>query len=199
MKRLKNFDWDTFQFKEYLKKTIIENSEASDYEEAVKEWEIESGCHIDTDNKKEPEFLYKICNTKTGSLLFPLEAKTIRSFNIESLTDLITLFETLYKMQKKKEQGKDLEYTDLNRITLAYLYKDANIFTPTKYNKENGANDYMFIYQLLVSEKEPTPAQERKFGALAQNNIKPFLTKLNIIKNTPTIEEEELTKIEKED
>ena len=199
MKRLKNFNGDTFQFKDYLEKTIVENSEATSYENAVNEWEIESSCRLKTDDKQEPKFLYKICNRKTGSLLFPVEARTIRSFNIESLTELITLFETLYEIQEKKNQGKNIKYTDLNRLTLTYLHKEANIFPPNKYNKEDGANDYMFIYQLLVSEKEPTPAQERKFNVLAQNSIKPYITKLDIIKNTPVINKEEVKKEENEE
>lgn len=192
MKQLKNFNDDTFRFKDYLRNKILENSESQDYDKATKEWDITGCCLAQNKAPGKKYFLYKIVNEKTGSVLFPLEAPTIRSFNQEYTTDAITIFETLYDLKQKATANEEPKLEDFNKKTLDYLYHTAKLFEDNEYNGYDKSKDYSFLYQMLSGEKEPTLQQERKFKALYYKYIKPYLDTLKSLENIPIIEEKNI-------
>lgn len=167
-------------FTDYFKNKIMENSESAEYQEAKNEWEITESW-LNKKNKK--QFLYKIVNQKTGAVLFPLEASTLRTLNVKELTNAIATYETLYHIKKKLESGQSIGYQDMNRATLNYLYYDCQLLKDNQYNQYHRQNDYAFITQLLIQDKEPTFKQELKFNMIFQTEFQKYIESLKITEN----------------
>ena len=194
MKLPEDFGNDSFLYKDYLEKEILGNSEAETIEEATKEWDIEDTViKENTQNKERPQFLYKIVNRKTGAVLFPVEASTLRKFRRVDLTKLITIYETLYQINKKEDQNQSVEYTDFNKDTINFLFDETNIFQDNQYNNQNKDNDYEF-FMYMFHKEEPSLKQEQKFRAIYNNQIRPYIHKLNLCQKTKILSKEEIKK-----
>ena len=194
MKLPEDFGNDSFLYKDYLKKEILGNSEAETIEEATEEWDIEDTViKENTQNKERPQFLYKIVNRKTGAILFPVEASTLRKFRRIDLTELITIYETLYQINKKEDQNQSVEYTDFNKDTINFLFDETDIFQDNQYNNQNKDNDYEF-FMYMFHKEEPSLKQEQKFRAIYNNQIRPYIHKLNLCQKTKILSKEEIKK-----
>ena len=198
MKLPEDFGNDSFLYKDYLEQKILENSEANEMDEATKEWDIEDTViKENTQDKERPQFLYKIVNRKTGAVLFPVEASTLRKFRRIELTQLITIYETLYQVNKKENQNQSVEYTDFNKDTINFLFDETNIFQDNQYNNQNKENDYDF-FMYMFHKEEPSLKQEQKFRAIYNNQIRPYIQKLNLYKKTKIITDKEIKDEKKE-
>lgn len=194
MKLPEDFGNDSFLYKDYLEKEILGNSEAETIEEATEEWDIEDTViKKNTQNKERPQFLYKIVNRKTGAILFPVEASTLRKFRRVDLTKLITIYETLYQINKKEDQNQNVEYTDFNKDTINFLFDETDIFQDNQYNNQNKDNDYEF-FMYMFHKEEPSLKQEQKFRAIYNNQIRPYIHKLNLCQKTKILSKEEIKK-----
>lgn len=194
MKLPEDFGNDSFLYKDYLEKEILGNSEAETIEEATEEWDIEDTViKENTQNKERPQFLYKIVNRKTGAILFPVEASTLRKFRRVDLTKLITIYETLYQINKKEDQNQNVEYTDFNKDTINFLFDETDIFQDNQYNNQNKDNDYEF-FMYMFHKEEPSLKQEQKFRAIYNNQIRPYIHKLNLCQKTKILSKEEIKK-----
>ena len=192
MKLPEDFGNDSFLYKDYLEKEILGNSEAETIEKATEEWDIEDTViKENTQNKERPQFLYKIVNRKTGAVLFPVEASTLRKFRRVDLTKLITIYETLYQINKKENQNQNVEYTDFNKDTINFLFDETDIFQDNQYNNQNKDNDYEF-FMYMFHKEEPSLKQEQKFRAIYNNQIRPYIHKLNLCQKTKILSKEEM-------
>lgn len=169
-------------YREKLIQKVLDNSVAMYWNEAVYEWEItdcveddynESSCICGKENIK---YLFTIKNQKNGNELFPIGSTCIKKFEREDLDEVTSvsekLFQLLHAIQKHEFISLNSEY--FSRKLLKYLY-DERVFKPSKFNGNNGENDYLFMINMFNKRKEPTKNQQAKIKAIIISAIKPYL------------------------
>lgn len=167
--------------------TVIELSAAGDWEGARREWEI-VGCEIDESasatcvcGKEGLRYVYTIENMKTGEILSPIGSSCIKKFERSDMDDELAGWQQAIKlMEKAAEIGKG-DYVHLHsgsysRKLLYFLYEQ-NAFKPTKYNGNDGYNDYLFLLDMFNGGFR-SEAQEKKCKAIITKSIYPWLRNL---------------------
>lgn len=163
--------------------TVINNSEADNWDEAVMEWEI-FDCEEDEScsercicGKENIKYLYTIRNVYNGRLLFPIGSSCIKKFNRTELREETALIESQFKLLHAVEEHKYLSLSpDLfSRKLLGWLFEQRAF--DTAYNDYSGEEDYDFMLKMFNKrDKESiTVNQARKISAILLNSIKPFL------------------------
>jgi len=171
-----------YGYRKNLIQAVLDNSVARYWNEAVYEWEItdcveddynESSCICGKENIK---YLFTITNIKNGNELYPIGSTCIKKFNRDDLNEVTSvnekLFQLLHAIQKREFISLNAEY--FSRKLLKYLY-DESVFKPSKFNKYDGENDYLFMRDMFNKRKEPTKGQQTKIRAIIINSIKPYL------------------------
>ncbi|WP_297437265.1 hypothetical protein [uncultured Clostridium sp.] len=168
---------------ENLIKTIISNSCASNWEEAVEEWDIVD-CKESIDNESECicgkeniKYLFEIKNNKNNKSLRPIGSSCIEKFNRNDLNDLTKVNEKMFKLLHAVEKNTYITISSefFSRKLLKFLL-DEGAFTENKYNKFNTENDYKFLKDMFnKSGKGISSLEKKKIDALIVAAIKPFL------------------------
>ncbi|GAP05070.1 hypothetical protein [Fructobacillus tropaeoli] len=162
--------------------TVIENSEASNWDEAVKEWSVvgfdtarnaDGECVCGQDNLY---YLYTIRNDKNGNELSPIGSSCIKKFERE---DLNAKVETLEKQLKLLHALENKNFITLSKKffskkLLKYLF-DRGAFEDQNYDSED---NYEFMLKMFNKHKSPTVKEQKKINAIIINNVIPYLRKL---------------------
>lgn len=160
---------------------VIDNSEASTWENAVLEWEIfdceedetlESSCIC---GKEELRYLFTIRNTTNGNVIYPIGSSCIKRFERDDLDEEVAVKEQLFKLLHAIENNSFITLSSdfFSRKLLRYLY-DLDAFEATEYNSYEPYNDYQFLLDMF-NKRMRTERQEKKATAIILNSIRPFL------------------------
>lgn len=163
---------------------VVDNSEASAWEDAVKEWEI-SDCEEDETatercicGKENIRYLFTIRNIYNGNKLYPIGSTCIKKFEREELKEEVNIYEGMFRLLHAVENGAFLSLSPelFSRKILKALY-DKGAFRPTEYNGYNGKEDYKFLLDMFNKRNKDsiTQKQRKKITAILLNSIKPYL------------------------
>lgn len=163
--------------------TVIENSEANCWEDAVLEWEIDD-CEEDLScssecvcGKENIKYLYTIRNRYNRRTLFPIGSSCINKFERRDLRDETTLMESQFKLLHAVENGRYLSLSPelFSRKLLRWLY-DEGAFD-TNYNQYDGKEDYEFMLKMFNKRNKDSISdrQDKKIKAILLNSVRPFL------------------------
>jgi len=163
---------------------VLEKSEATKWDSAVKEWELEDVEEDETleescvCGKEGLRYLFTIRNDKNGNYLYPIGSSCINRFGRADLTEKVAVKEQLFRLLHDIEERKFITLSSefFSRRLLRYLY-DNGAFMATKYNGYEPYNDYQFLLDMF-NARDWTNKQERKANAIIINSIKPFLHKM---------------------
>ena len=163
---------------------VLNNSEASEWEDAVKEWEI-SDCEEDESatercicGKENIRYLFTIRNIYNGNELYPIGSTCIKKFERKELQEEASIYEGMFKLLHAVEEGAFLSLSpDLfSRKILKALY-DRGAFPATEYNNYDGEEDYKFLLTMFNKKDKDSisPKRKKKIIAILLNSIKPYL------------------------
>lgn len=165
--------------------TVIQNSVADNWDEAVLEWElfdceedetVSSYCICGKENIK---YLHTIKNRYNGNLLFPIGSSCIRKFGRKELDSEVKLKEDLFKLLHhiQKRDFIVLSSEFFTRRLIDYLY-DVGAFD-NDYNRYEGYDDYCFFKKMFNkrNKDEISYNQQKKINAIIINSIYPYLQK----------------------
>lgn len=169
-----------------LKTQVINLSESTTWESAVKEWVLDEW---DEDNKSKSEcvcgkrnirYLFTIRNIHNNNELGWIGSECIKKFNRTDFDDLVTIrlqLQTLFEAIKKNEP---IQMTSkfFSRRLLKYFF-DKDIFKPSIYNDQKPEKDYSFLVNVFNKGiHKQTPKQEQKTWVLINKTIVPFICQL---------------------
>lgn len=165
-----------------LVEQIIENSESNNWNNAVKEWDIEdviedtslkSSCICGKENIR---YLFTIKNSVNGNTLYPIGSSCIQKFEQSDLNEKVNIKEQLFKLLHSIEENEFIELSSrfFSRKLLKYLL-EIGAFKATKWNKYNPKNDYEFMLDMFNKRKPLTSKQQGKVNAIILNSIRPYL------------------------
>ncbi len=163
---------------------VLNNSESSTWEDAVKEWEI-SDCEEDQTatetcicGKENIRYLFTIRNIYNKNELYPIGSTCIKKFERKELREEVGIYEGMFRLLHAVEEGAFLSLSpDLfSRKILKALY-DNGAFPPTQYNGYDGMQDYKFLLKMFNKRDKDsiTQKQKNKITAILLNSIKPHL------------------------
>ena len=166
-----------------LIKTVIQYSDADNWDDAVEEWKI-ADCEEDDScsgecicGKENIKYLYTIKNESNGNELFPIGSRCIGKFNRMDMDEETALRERTFKLLHAVDDNEYLTLSpDLfSRKLLKWLY-DEGAFN-TEYNQYDGESDYKFMLKMFNKRDKNSISmnQDKKIKALLLNSIKPFL------------------------
>ena len=163
---------------------VIDNSKASNWENAVLEWEVfdceedetlQSSCIC---GKEELRYLFTIRNTRNGNLLYPIGSSCIRRFERDDLDEDVSIREQLFKLLHAIEKNEFITLSSdlFSRKLLFYFYYE-DVFKPNSYNRYNPEVDYEFMLQMFNKRHKDSisPLQQRKISAIIMDSIIPYL------------------------
>lgn len=164
---------------------VIDNSEASNWDSAVLEWDVfdceedetlESSCIC---GKEELRYLFTIRNTLNGNILYPIGSSCIRKFQRDDLDDEVAVKEQLFKLLHAIENNSFLTLSSdfFSRKLLLYLL-NLGAFKPTVYNHYYPEEDYQFLLDMFNKGSRRTESQDKKATAIILNSIRPFLREM---------------------
>lgn len=164
-----------------LIKSVIDKSEANDWNSAVYEWEIydceedeslESSCICGKENLK---YLYTIKNRYNNNMLFPIGSSCIKKFGRTDLNDEISVKEKLFKLLHAFLDGERIELnsTFFSRKLLKFLYEE-DVFEENRYNNFCSENTYRFLLDMF-NKRNITSSQNNKIKAILVNDIFNYL------------------------
>lgn len=167
-----------------LIKTVIEASEANNWNDAVQEWEI-IDCEEDESCSSECvckhlglRYLYTIRNVMNGNELAPIGSTCIKKFEREDLNEEISVMEQMFSLLHAVERHERIELNTkyFSKKLLEKLFKE-NVFNPNQYNHYNGQNDYEFLLKMFRKKDKSSisDAQRKKITAIIMNSILPYL------------------------
>lgn len=172
-------------YEQNLTNAVIENSEATEWAEAVKEWDIVdceedwSSTSVCTCGKEGLRYLYTIRNRENGNILFPIGSECIHKFERADLNDQLSAMADMFGLLHAVGNNEFLSLSPklFSRKLLAYLY-EVGAFN-TRYNSYNGYTDYQFMVDMFNkrNKKSISTAQNKKIMAILLNSIKPYLQK----------------------
>lgn len=167
-----------------LIQTVIDNSESSDWENAVQEWGIldceedetvESCCICGKENIK---YLFTIKNNSNGKTLSPIGSSCIKKFNRTDLNEITAITEGMFKLLHAIKENKFISLSPelFSRKILKALYQDG-AFKENEYNNFNSKIDYDFILKMFNKKNKEsiTINQNKKIKAIIVGSIKPYL------------------------
>ena len=166
-----------------LIQTVINLSEADNWEDAVEEWNIED-CEEDVTatskcicGKEAIRYLYTIKNAENGNGICPIGSSCIKKFQRKDLRESLTLIESQFKLLHAIEQNQFLTLSSdlFSRKLLKWLYEEGAFDTP--YNHFDGEDDYDFMLKMfnMRDKTKITDGQQRKTTAILLNSIRPFM------------------------
>lgn len=172
----------TYRYK--LLKKVIDLSEGSEWDSAVKEWEID-GVEEDEDcsstcvcGKENLRYLFTIQNSKNGNTLFPIGSSCIKKFGRSDLSEETGVLEKLFQLYHAIENGEFITLSPdfFSRKLLAYLY-EKDVFQPSRFNHYDGENDYDFLLKMFNKRDKTsiTQLQQKKINAIIMTSIRPYL------------------------
>lgn len=172
------------EYKENLINTVIEKSEANNWEEAVKEWDIvdveeDLDCAGQcTCGKEGLRYLFTIKNRINNNIIYPIGSSCISKFGVDNLKNEAKLKEDLFKLLHAVENNEYITISSdlFSRKLLEYLY-NIGAFVPNYYNDFEPKNDYKFLLDMFNKRKR-SEQQEKKSSAIIINSIIPFLRDL---------------------
>lgn len=170
-----------------LIKQVVDNSEASAWEEAIFEWEV-FDCEEDESliascicGKENLRYLFTIRNIENGNLLYPIGSSCIKKFERDDLNQDASIKEQLFKLLHAIEKNEYITLSSeyFSRKLLGYLY-DEGVFQANSYNRYNPEVDFEFLLKIFNKRDKDsiTPAQERKIIAIIMGSIRPFLREI---------------------
>ncbi|WP_423363092.1 hypothetical protein [Mycoplasma sp. P36-A1] len=172
-------------YSENLLKTVIDNSEANNWDSAVLEWDI-LDCEEDDFNKsscvcgkENIKYLYSIINTLNNNVIFPIGSTCITKFEREDLNEKTSINEKMFQLLHSIEDGKFISLTSefFSRKLLTHFYEEG-VFQANQYNDFNPEKDYNFMMKMFNKRSEPTVKQARKVRGIIVAAIKPYLEEL---------------------
>lgn len=162
---------------------VIQNSESSIWEDAVKEWEItdceedDSASEICICGKENIKYLFTIRNTINGNMLYPIGSSCIKKFNRADMKEETSLYESMFKLLHAVESNRYLSLSPelFSRKLLKYLFEQGAF--DTEYNDFDGKEDYEFMLKMFNKRDKSSISmrQDKKIKAVLLNSIKPFL------------------------
>jgi hypothetical protein len=170
-----------------LIKQVVDNSEASAWEDAIFEWEV-FDCEEDDSlfsscicGKENLRYLFTIRNIENGNILYPIGSSCIKKFERDDLNQDASIKEQLFKLLHAIEKNEyiTLSREYFSRKLLGYLYEEG-AFHANSYNRYNPEVDFEFLLKMFNKRDKDsiTPAQERKITAIIMGSIRPFLREL---------------------
>lgn len=167
-----------------LIRTVINLSEANDWEKAADEWEI-TDCEEDEmrDNscicgKENLRYLFKIRNIYNNKILFPIGSSCIHKFERDDLDDITDNYEDMFRLLHAVANNDyiTLDSDYFSRKLLRQLYEDG-AFSPSRFNSFNSERDYQFFWDMFNKRDKSsiTEAQHKKINAIIAKSIKPYL------------------------
>ena len=168
-----------------LIESVIEFSEAKDWNSAVQEWRIHDFAEDDTliesciCGKENLRYLFTICNDLNGKTLFPIGSSCIKKFERKDLDEEVKIKEQLFKLLHAIENNQFLTLSSefFSKKILHYLLEEG-AFKKNEYNNFNPELDYIFMLKMFNKKSESSRGEERKVSAIILGSIKPFLKKL---------------------
>ncbi len=163
---------------------VIDESDASDWENARLEWEVfdceedetlQSSCVC---GKEKLRYLFTIRNIKNGNNLYPIGSSCIKKFERKDLDEDVSIKEQLFKLLHAIENRKFITLSSdfFSRRLLKYFYNE-NVFQSNSYNRNNPEVDYRFLLKMFNKRDKDSISvkQERKISAIIMNSIRPYL------------------------
>lgn len=164
---------------EALKNAVIEASEADNWEDAVKEWEVVSCEEDDTLSEscicgqEQLRYLYTIRNLNNENELYPIGSSCINRFGRESMTDDADF---LCKLSMLNHMGGQLwrcNWHDLksylSRRMIEWLW-DSGVFEDTF---SDGKETYDMMLDIF-NKRNPTYRQTRAFRTVLYYTVLPW-------------------------
>lgn len=174
------------KYYENLVKVVLDASKASNWEQAVCEWEVsdwdededvETSCLC---GKEHIRYLFTIENTLTGRELEPIGSQCIKKFERDDLTNLTVTYEKLFKLKsalsKNEFIGLSSKYFSKNLIK--YFF-DEEVYN-CDFNNNDGQSDYEFLIKMFNKKNKDSISdkQQKKINAIIINQIIPYLKEL---------------------
>jgi len=165
-----------------LIKTIIDSSNANNWDSAVLEWDIidcieddsnDSSCVCGKENIK---YLYRIENINNGNEVFPIGSTCIKKFGREDLNEKTSISEKMFQLLHAIEDNRFISLTSefFSKKLLRHFYEE-DVFESNHYNRFNPENDYNFMLDMFNKRSEPTEKQASKIRGIIVVSIKPYL------------------------
>lgn len=166
-------------YRENLINVVLNNSNSSNWTDAVREWKIEdceeddlcqSTCICGKENIK---YLFTIRNKYNNAILFPIGSTCINKFNREDLDNEVDLIKQKYALVDAIKSKQYIELTPefFSRKLINRLY-DEGAFN-TEFNDYDGHKDYDFFLKMFNkrNKNDISFSQERKIKAIIMNII----------------------------
>jgi len=163
-------------YRENLINTVLENSYANNWTQAVEEWEI-TDC-VEDENRSESCICGKEELRYQYEIHFPIGSSCIKKFERDDLREETTIAEGMFKLLHAVQENQFIELSSelFSKKVLKALY-DRGAFLPTKYNNFDGYNDYKFMLDMFNKRIKAniTSSQKGKISAIIMASIKPYL------------------------
>lgn len=168
-------------YRQNLIEAVLDLSEATDWDAAVEEWNIDDVEEDETLSescvcgKEDLRYLFTIRNALNDNVLYYIGSSCIKKFGRGDLTQEVAVKEKLFKLLHAIEDNEFLELSSefFSRHLLRYLY-EIGAFAPTVYNRHDPYNDYNFMLDMF-NKRFRTDRQEKKATAIILGSIRPFL------------------------
>lgn len=166
---------------------VIDESDASDWENAVLEWEVfdceedetlQSSCVC---GKEKLRYLFTIHNTRNGNTLYPIGSSCIKKFERDDLNEDVTIKEQLFNLLHAIENNEFITLSsDLFSRKLLNFLNTEDVFQANDYNGFDSEKDYVFLLKMFNKRDKDSisTAQQRKISAIIMRSIKPYLSSL---------------------
>lgn len=167
-----------------LIQNVIDNSVASEWSNAVIEWEVfdceedetlESSCIC---GKEKLRYLFTIKNTKNNKMLYPIGSSCIKKFERDDLNENVSIKEQLFRLLHSLENNEHIILSSnlFSRKLLRYFY-DENVFQANTHNFFEPDRDYKFLLKMFnKQDKDSISTKQRgKISAIIMSSIKPYL------------------------
>ncbi len=167
---------------ENLIKTVLENSESNNWQDAVLEWEVYD-CVEDDEcsticicGKEGLKYAFTIRNRYNGRLLYPIGSTCIQKFGVDKLYEDASVWEQEFELYDAVSKKRFISLKDglFSRKLLRKLYEEG-AFVETYYNGFNSHNDYQFMLDMFNKRSLLTDSQEAKCSAIILNSIMPYI------------------------
>lgn len=172
-----------FLYTRNLVNSVINNSIADNWEDAVQEWDIldcfedelrEESCACGKENLY---YLFTIKKRYNGKTLFPIGSSCIHKFGREDLSEQADIEEKMFRLYHAVESGTYLKLDSdfFSRKVLRHLYEEGAF--DNSHNGYNGQCDYEFMLKMFNkrNKQDITLRQQSKIKAIIVSSIRPYL------------------------
>lgn len=167
-----------------LVRAVIDASVANDWGTAVTEWEVTdvdedpAGRGICVCGQPNLVQLFTIENQRNRAILHPIGSHCVHQFERTDLNRQVDVLSKLLLLRAADRDRKKITLTAeyFSRALLEY-FADEGVFTPDRWNENNGENDYDFLIQMFNKHDKDsiTLPQQRKIYMLLRNKVLPFV------------------------